>query len=157
MRTCILTLGVFLNTLDLTGVRSIGELKTRLRNYAAKRAAHWILGRGWDQEMLGEKRYPTMWDIDEAVDDRPVVLSRVCGHVAVVNTRALELTGLIGGRVPGVLKNEAGVPTGVVMGKALEDVRSMIEDQTTFEERKKLLVDARAPRVTQAWMRPRFR
>ncbi|MBO3809205.1 MAG: amidohydrolase [Candidatus Brockarchaeota archaeon] len=136
------SLGVFLNTLDLRGVRSMGELKAGLRNYAAKRAAHWILGRGWDQEMLGEKRYPTRWDIDEAVDDRPVVLSRVCGHVAVVNTRALVLTGLIGGRVPGALKNEAGVPTGVVMGKALENVRSMIEEQTTLEERKKLLVDA---------------
>ncbi|MEM2930161.1 MAG: amidohydrolase family protein, partial [Thermoproteota archaeon] len=136
------SLGAFLNTLNLKGVRSIGRLKTRLRNYAAKCLGHWILGLGWDQEMLEEKRYPTRWDLDEAVSERPVVLRRVCGHAAVVNTRALELTGLTGGKVPGVLKNEAGVPTGVVTGKALETVVSRIEEQTTFEERKKLLMDA---------------
>ncbi|MEM4610627.1 MAG: amidohydrolase [Thermoproteota archaeon] len=136
------SLGTFLNTLSLTGVRSIGEIKTRLRSYAENHRENWIIGRGWDQEMLEEKRYPTRWDVDEAVSERPVVLSRVCGHVAVVNTRALELTGLTEGRAPGVLKNGAGVPTGVVTGKALETVRNMVEEQTSFEERKKLLMDA---------------
>ncbi|MEM2089454.1 MAG: amidohydrolase family protein [Thermoproteota archaeon] len=101
------SLGSFLNTLSLTGVRSIGELKTRLRSYAENHRENWIIGRGWDQEMLEEKRYPTRWDVDEAVSERPVFLSRVCGHVAVVNTRALELTGLAGGGVPGV-----GTPRG---------------------------------------------
>ncbi len=135
-------LGTALNTLNIRGVRSIGELEARLRSYAANHRENWIIGRGWDQEMLEEKRYPTRWDVDDAVSERPVVLSRVCGHVAVVNTRVLELTGLTEGRVPGVLKNEAGVPTGVVTGKALETVRSRVEEQTTFEERKKLLMDA---------------
>jgi predicted amidohydrolase YtcJ len=136
------SLGSFLNNLDLKGVRSIRELKTRLRNYAEKCVAHWILGRGWDQEMLEEKRYPTRWDVDEAVDDKPVVLNRICGHVAVVNSKALELTGLIGGGVTGVLKDEAGSPTGVLVGEALEIVRSMVEEQTGFEERRKRLTDA---------------
>jgi len=143
------SLGAFLNTLNLRGVRSIGELKTRLGNYAAKCLSRWILGRGWDQEMLEEKRYPTRWDLDEVVSERPVVLSRVCGHAAVVNTRVLELTGLIRGSLPGVLKNEAGAPTGVLVGKALETVRSRIEEQTTFQERKKLLTDALAYSASQ--------
>jgi predicted amidohydrolase YtcJ len=135
------SLGTYLNTLDLRGVRSIGEVKTRLRSYAAKCSVNWILGRGWDQELLKEKRYPTRWDLDDAVCDRPVVLSRVCGHVAVVNTRALELTGLMRTSTPGILKDNAGHPTGVVTRRALEIVRSRLEEQTTFEERKKLLMD----------------
>ncbi|MCX8183150.1 MAG: amidohydrolase [Crenarchaeota archaeon] len=135
-------LGVSLNTLDLRGVRSIAELKNKLGNYVERSRARWILGRGWDQEMLEEKRYPTRWDLDEAVNDRPVVLSRLCGHVAVVNTRTLEITGLTEGSISGLLRNEAGVPTGVVTGKALETIRSMIEEHTTFDERKKLLINA---------------
>jgi predicted amidohydrolase YtcJ len=44
--------------------------------------------------------------------------------------------------IHGVLKNSAGDPTGVVMGKALEIVRSRLDEQTSFEERKRLLMDA---------------
>ncbi len=136
------SLGACLNSLDLRGVKSIDELKNRLEEYVAECRDPWVLGHGWDQELFEENRYPTRLDLDEAVGDRPVVLTRVCGHAAVLNTKALELTGLLHSSIPEVLKDDSGLPTGVIVEKALETVRSMVEEQTTFEERKKLLMKA---------------
>jgi predicted amidohydrolase YtcJ len=79
---------------------------------------NWILGRGWDQAKLYEHRNPTRWDLDEAVPDNPVWLTRTCGHVSVVNSKALEIAGItkdtpqpVGGKI---VKNENGEPTGIL-------------------------------------------
>ena len=40
-------------------------------------------------------RVPTRDDLDSACADRPVILKRVCIHVAVVNSKALQLAGTI--------------------------------------------------------------
>ena len=52
--------------------------------------AQWILGRGWNQEMWADKRFPTAADLDAVVSDRPVWLGRVDGHAAVANSAALQ-------------------------------------------------------------------
>lgn len=87
--------GQHLQTLDLRNVGSIEEIKNKLREYVAKNPEkNWILGGRWDHERFSEKRYPTRWDLDAAVPDKPVFLVRVCGHLGVANTRALELSGI---------------------------------------------------------------
>jgi len=106
--------------LDLRHTRSIEELKEIIKRVASKTVTPWILGRGWDQERFIEKRMPTRWDIDEAVPHKPVLLIRVCGHIAVANTKALELCGLLGkgrdmyplvdvvdGKITGILREQA--------------------------------------------------
>ncbi len=47
-----------------------------------------------DDETLRERRLPTRHDLDLAADDRPVLVYRYCGHIAVANTRALETAGI---------------------------------------------------------------
>jgi len=90
----------------------------------------WIVGGGWDQERLAEARYPTRWDLDAAVLDRPVYLRRICGHVAVANTRALQLaavtkhTKIEGGQID--IDQRSGGPNGVVRENALEVVSKAI-------------------------------
>ena len=39
-------------------------------------------------------RRPTRDDLDHAVPGRPVVLTRTCGHIFAVNSRALKLAGI---------------------------------------------------------------
>lgn len=135
-------LGNFLHSLDLRGTRSIEELKRRLREFATRSADQWIVGRGWDQELFEERRWPTRFDLDEVVRDRPVVLTRVCGHVAVLNTKAMEelrLMEMAGD--PDVVVDEEGIPTGLVRERVLlEHVRARV--QPSFEELKRRLVDA---------------
>jgi len=54
----------------------------------------WVVGAGYDELALKEKRHPTRQQIDARLPDRPVLLCHYSGHEAVVNTRALELAGI---------------------------------------------------------------
>jgi predicted amidohydrolase YtcJ len=84
-------LGLALSQLDVTGTKSLKEMQDRLRAYAAEHPeVPWIIGRGWNQELWSEKRFPTAGDLDSAVSDRPVVLERVDGHAYVANSAALR-------------------------------------------------------------------
>ena len=88
-------LGRQLHSVDLRGCRSIEDLQQRVRRFAADRPAGlatWVVGHGWDQYLLG--RYPTRHDVDAACSDRPVHLTRICGHASVENSLALKLAGL---------------------------------------------------------------
>ena len=56
--------------------------------------AFWIEGRGWDQNDWKVKEFPTKAKLDEAFPDNPVNLTRIDGHAALVNSKALELAGI---------------------------------------------------------------
>ena len=82
--------------LDLTGASSLAEMQQRLARYAAQNpGSGWIVGRGWNQELWSDKRFPTAADIDRAVSDRPVWLVRVDEHAAVGNSAALRAAGIM--------------------------------------------------------------
>lgn len=136
-------LGVSLNTLNLRNAGSIDELKERLRKYYEQhKGSSWIVGRGWDQELFKEKRWPNRWDIDEIISDVPVFLERICGHAAVVNTKALEVTGLLEKKPESAyfLKNENSVLTGVVVEDAVDFFREKIK--YNYDEKLKMFYDA---------------
>lgn len=123
--------GFSLLTLDLREAHSIEELKLLVKG-AAERSSKgkWILGRGWDQEKFPEKRYPSRKDLDEVAPENPVILSRVCGHVAVVNSKALEIAGINrstpdpeGGRID---RDASGEPTGILREAAMALVWSKV-------------------------------
>ena len=119
----LMNLGVGLRNLQLGEVRSIRDLKTLLRERAEKAAPdEWILGRGWDQDYLTEKRYPTKKDLDEVAGGRPVYLTRSCGHLAVLSSKALQIAGITrdtkdppGGVID---RDNYGDPTGVLRESA---------------------------------------
>lgn len=90
----IMSLGFTALQLDLTGTTSLADLQARLKAYAAANPdARWILGRGWNQELWADKRFPTATDIDAVVSDRPVWLGRVDGHAAIANSAAMQAAG----------------------------------------------------------------
>lgn len=90
---------------DLGGCHTIAEILDRLQKHDALRRGEWILGWGFDQEMLAERRFPTRQELDRF--DKPVVITRLCGHACVVNSKAIELAG------PERLPKE-GVKTGLL-------------------------------------------
>jgi hypothetical protein len=116
--------GQFLQTLELRDVTSIRQLQVRLSEYAEKNPEKtWILGGRWDHEKFSEKRCPTRHDLDAAVPDKPVFLIRVCGHIGVANSKALQLAGItketvIQGGEP-ELDTKTGEPNGVLCENAL--------------------------------------
>jgi len=99
-------------------VQSIADIADAVRMRIEKaEPGEWITGRGWDQVKLSDHRNPTRWDLDHVSPDNPVFLKRTCGHVAVVNSRALEIAGVTGDTphpVGGRVEFRDGEPTGIL-------------------------------------------
>ena len=118
-------------TVDLTGVKSLDEMRDRVRDKVEKsKPGEWILGGGWDETLWPVKVTPTRWDLDEVSEGHPVFLSRVDGHIAVANTRALQLASVtIASRDPagGKIDRDAnGQPTGILRETARVAVEQVI-------------------------------
>lgn len=111
--------GSSLTEIQLRDAQDKRDFIERIRKYAKENPGlPWITGGRWSTESWSEKSEPTKEWLDEAVPDRPVFLSRMDGHSAVANTKALQLAGVTkqtqdpeGGRV---VKNAAGEPTGLL-------------------------------------------
>ncbi|MCW3798383.1 amidohydrolase family protein [Sphingomonas sp. BN140010] len=140
----VMELGLSLSQLDLTGTRSVAELQQRLRAYAAANPdLPWIIGRGWNQELWPDKRFPTAADLDAVVNDRPVWLGRVDGHANVGNSAALRAAGVTaatkapsGGRIE---QDAAGRPTGLFVDAATGFVERSVPAPTAAMRRTALL------------------
>jgi len=143
------TLGIALNTLDLRGVGSIRELKDKLKAYSSKSRFKWIMGHGWDHELFEEKRWPNRWDIDEVVPDKPVLLTRICLHAGVVNTRGLRESRVLEENIPGVQRDERGEPTGVLFEAALKHTREKIKAELSTSDYVDLIKTAQEHLVSQ--------
>ncbi|MFE1792090.1 amidohydrolase [Streptomyces sp. NPDC059525] len=84
--------GLALTGLDLSTARSLAEALDLVRAYAARRPADRVLlGHGWDAARWPERRAPRRSELDEAAGGRPLYLSRVDVHSAVVTTALLDL------------------------------------------------------------------
>ena len=82
--------GASLSQCLLSDVDSIDALKEQLSAYCLKHSFEVITGRGWNQDLFKEKRLPNRYDLDACCSDRPVVLYRTCGHIAVLNSKAIS-------------------------------------------------------------------
>lgn len=83
------------SALDLRSSSSIAEIGAQLRERdALLPKGAWLLGRGFNEITLAEGRRPTRHDLDEFVPDRPILLTRTCGHIFVANTPALRLADI---------------------------------------------------------------
>lgn len=119
--------GVTKLSLDLTGVKSLDELRERLAKKVEQSGpTEWIVGAGWDETLWPVKAVPVRWDLDEVSGDHPVFLMRIDGHIAVANTRALQLASInlasrdpMGGHID---RNENGEPTGILRETAKDAV-----------------------------------
>lgn len=64
------------------------------KNQATVKKGGWILGFGYDDAQLKEKRHPTALELDKVSADIPVLYLHQSGHLATLNTKALELAGI---------------------------------------------------------------
>ena len=110
--------------LDLRSTRSVREVRDRVRALAATLPnGSWLLGRGYNEALFAEGRPPTRADLDAASPDRPVVLTRTCGHIYAVNSLALQKAGIVADTrspVGGIVERDPqGKPTGLLHETAM--------------------------------------
>jgi predicted amidohydrolase YtcJ len=89
--------GLGLQTADLVGTTGWEDILVRLQTFAEKNKEGWLIGRGWDQNDWAVKEFPSREKLDSLFPDRPVFLTRIDGHAAIVNNKALEIAGLTTG------------------------------------------------------------
>lgn len=94
----------------------------------------WVKGRGFNQDYFSdENRMPTRLDLDKVSTKHPILISRACGHLLVVNTKALEVLGI-----------ESNDPN-VSMGVFYDDTMAMVSERMPIpskEELKKMILAA---------------
>ncbi|HST09006.1 MAG TPA: amidohydrolase [Terriglobales bacterium] len=125
---------------NLVGTKSLDDFRERIRaNVAQAAPGAWILGGGWDENFWPVKVVPTRWDIDEVSAGHPVFLDRVDGHIAVANTRALQLASITiasrdpkGGKID---RDSNGQPTGILRETARQAITDAIPAPTHDERR----------------------
>lgn len=149
----VLGLGEGLQNVDLRGTTSARAVVDAIRAKAQQvPPGQWIRGRGWDQNDWADSAWPTAAQLDAAIPNHPVYLSRVDGHAAWVNTAALRAAGVTasvadpeGGRV---LRTPAGAPTGVLVDTAMGLVARHIPAPDAAARREQLrLADDLAARL----------
>ncbi len=75
----------------------IAALKKVLANHITEKhlkPGEWVIGYGYDDSLLAEKRHPTRDDLDAVSHDHPIILSHVSGHLMAANSKALAAVSI---------------------------------------------------------------
>jgi predicted amidohydrolase YtcJ len=133
--------GLGLQTVNLVGTKSWEEIMGKLKTFAQQNGEGWLIGRGWDQNDWTVKEFPTKEKLDEAFPNRPVLLTRVDGHAAIVNQKALDLAGVKVGQTltGGTVETKNGKLTGILIDNAIDLVSVKIPAATIAQIEKGLL------------------
>ena len=134
-------LGQLLTTsIDLRGAVSIEQIGTRMKDRdGVLPASSWLQGRGLNELSLAEGRLPHRADLDRFVPNRPVLLTRTCGHIFLANSAALRLAGIDRNTVTptgGLIEHDAdGEPNGVLHETAVGLINRVLPPPTRLEYR----------------------
>ncbi len=135
---------------DFRGSADLRDLQQRLA-IARPEGSGWIRGIGWDDSTVrgcGPRGTVCAADLDVAQADIPAILGDVTGHQAVCNTSALRAAGIDSGTPdpPGgsFVRDEHGVPTGLVYEAAVGIINDAIPPLTITEQRNAILSGQRA-------------
>lgn len=135
-------------SLNLEGTASLKAFQDALASYAAANPDQAVIvGRGWIETHWPEGRFPSRWDLDDMVPNKPVILYRADGHAAVINSAALK-AAKITGETPdpfggAIQKNALNEPNGMLIDTAMGRVAPLIPAPTNQEAAEQLTVGAR--------------
>lgn len=122
----MLGVGLALAQIDVSPALAgdIPALEARLREQSPP-GDGWILGSGYDQNRMAERRHPTRFDLDRVSADRPVAITHTSGHAIAANSAALRLARIDRNTADpqgGVIERDraTGEATGVLFENALE-------------------------------------
>ncbi len=128
--------GVALSTVNLYGSDSLKEMVRRGKAFLESHPEPMKLlsGRGFNQDYFDEKRLPTRSDLDQITRTTPIIFTRTCSHMAVVNSAALEKLNLSdplpmieGGQID---TDPSGNPNGIFRENAIRLLDMLYEEET---------------------------
>ncbi len=135
----LLPLGLMMGDVDVRPrhARTLDDLLRLIKARVDKaKPGEWVLARGYDQFELDVKRHPHRSELDAIAPNNPVYLVRACGHLSVVNSRALELAGVtVDTPVPqgGAIEQVNGVLTGLLAETGRDPIKKVLPDPSREE------------------------
>ncbi|RPI03696.1 MAG: amidohydrolase [Calditrichaeota bacterium] len=131
--------GQSLKQLDFSGDTSLQIILEKLQKAAGELLpGQWITGRGWDHTQFNRGEWPNKKMLDSLFFSHPVFLTRVDGHIAWVNSAALQLANITqatkdphGGEI---VRDDAGQATGILKESAVDLVSSFIPPESREEK-----------------------
>jgi predicted amidohydrolase YtcJ len=128
----------------LAGSQTYDEVIARVVERAKSvQPGEWITGRGWDQNLWPDKRFPTHAALSRALPGNPVVLTRVDGHAVLANAMAMRAAGVTaatkdpeGGRIE---RSSDHSPSGVFIDNAQGLIGRAIPNLTRTQTRDAIL------------------
>lgn len=130
------SVGEFIMSCDLTAATSIDDVIEIGKTFLDKHSPPILVGRGWNQDFFdpSDKRMINKNDLDRISTEIPIIFSRVCGHVSVGNSKAIETIGIDGDTfVDGgeILLGEDGKPNGILTENAVYALYSIIPEKSS--------------------------
>ena len=86
-----------LTTVDLTGSTNLLEIAEKITNYIQVNKLKddaWVVGFGYDNNLLPGKKNPNRDDLDKISTTHPIFITHASGHVGAMNSKALEEFGV---------------------------------------------------------------
>ncbi len=134
-------LGRSLQCIKLQGLDSIDKMINDSINFIREnniQPGTFVVGRGWNQDyFVDEKRLITRHDLDKISTEHPMLFTRACGHMAVCNTKALELCN-VDKNTPNIegaeiCKDENGELNGIFTEHAISLISDKIPKESVEE------------------------
>ncbi|WP_337020167.1 amidohydrolase [Oceanobacillus massiliensis] len=119
--------------LDLSQMNSADEVKAALKNRTAKLAkGEWLIGEGWNENQWEFPSIIHKSELDEISPENPMMLTRVCRHALLANSKAMELAGVDryteNPKSGIIVRDEGGEATGYFHDAAQDLIKRVMPD-----------------------------
>lgn len=101
--------------------------RTRIQTDSGKDIP-WVFCRGWNEQNFTDKRFPTRQELDAICPDVPIIMVRVCGHLAISNTCGLNRLK----EIPQFkdIERDTDFETGIIKENAVQFYYSVLDKPT---------------------------
>lgn len=109
------------------GVTDLASLKQVMIDYIAAHdvaAGAWVVGFGYDDSLINERRHPDRDDLDAVSTEHPIALVHVSGHLMATNSAAL--------REAGITAETPDPPGGVIRRRSDSDEPNGVLEETAM-------------------------
>ena len=133
----VMTTGFYLSGVDLAKAKSIGEILNLLESECRKKKpGEWVFGGGFMAYQMAENRFPDRWELDSISHGHPILISTQTLHGCALNSAAMNIADIPD--MQGVMKNEEGIPTGVLLADevvfpTVSKIMSLLPDEQIWK------------------------
>lgn len=122
----------------VNGLQSVAKIVAEVKRFAeANPESKWIIGGAYEAALIERGDFDAHW-LDQAVDDRPIVLHAVDHHTIWVNSKALEIAGITSATTDpdggAIARRDDGSPKGTLREPAAMDLISKLAPIRTLQD-----------------------